>query len=144
MRRRAKTSEEEKHESPQPAGSGPGGAGRTRGQRTGAQRIGERRTGAAGTCARAAALYERPRDLPRLLPMWPEELRIDDLAAHRRLVARLRRALRAERQRGEAGHWTYDLARHAALLSAYRFELSELAARLRAAKLGRNRPPSRR
>jgi hypothetical protein len=34
----------------------------------------------------------------------------------------LRRALRAERQRGIGGHWSYDLARHAQLLHAYRAE----------------------
>jgi hypothetical protein len=35
----------------------------------------------------------------------------------------LRRALRAERRRGIAGHWTYDLARHVELLRVYRLEL---------------------
>ncbi|PPD27253.1 MAG: hypothetical protein CTY20_13140 [Hyphomicrobium sp.] len=33
-------------------------------------------------------------------------------------LGRLRRALRAERQRGIAGHWTYDLSRHAQLRDA--------------------------
>jgi hypothetical protein len=43
-------------------------------------------------------------------------------ADHARLLAKLRRALRAERQRGLGGHWAYDLARHAQLLRAYRAE----------------------
>jgi len=30
-------------------------------------------------------------------------------------IARLRSALRRERARGRAGHWTYDLARHLSL-----------------------------
>jgi hypothetical protein len=42
----------------------------------------------------------------------------------RRILAKLRRALRAERRRGIAGHWTYDLARHAELLRVYRLEIS--------------------
>jgi hypothetical protein len=66
--------------------------------------------------------YDRQRDLPRLLPLWPTELEAMDLTAHARLLNRMRRALRAERQRGIGGHWAYDLARHAALLRAYRAE----------------------
>jgi hypothetical protein len=68
--------------------------------------------------------YDRTRDLPRLLPLWPDETTINTRAAQTALVARLRRALRAERQRGIAGHWTYNLARHADLLRAYRAELA--------------------
>ncbi len=74
---------------------------------------------------RAAASYQRARDLPRLLPLWPHEIEIASIAEHARLLARIRRALRMERQRGIAGHWTYDLARHAQLLSAYRAEKAE-------------------
>ena len=51
--------------------------------------------------------YVRARDLPRLLPLWPHELTATTNADRARLLARLRRALRAERQRGIAGHWTY-------------------------------------
>jgi len=70
----------------------------------------------------APAGYERTRDLPRLLPLWPCEVEIRTNGEHARLLARLRRALRAERRRGLSGHWTYDLARHAQLLRAYRAE----------------------
>lgn len=42
------------------------------------------------------------------------------------LVAQLRRALRRERARGLAGHWTYDLGRHRALLAAWRQASREL------------------
>jgi hypothetical protein len=75
--------------------------------------------------ARAALLsgaYLRSRDLPRLVPVWPHELATQTPADHLRLLAKLRRALRAERRRGLAGHWAYDLARHAHLLRAYRCE----------------------
>jgi hypothetical protein len=58
------------------------------------------------------------------LPLWDWELITPSEAEHARLLARLRRALRAERQRGLSGHWTYDLARHAQLLRAYRAEVA--------------------
>ncbi|HAH63923.1 MAG TPA: hypothetical protein DCL72_00255 [Rhizobiales bacterium] len=41
-------------------------------------------------------------------------------------LMKLRRALRAERRRGLAGHWSYDLNRHLGLLSAYKGELARL------------------
>ena len=72
----------------------------------------------------AAHLYDRRRDLPRLLPLWPHEIEAASLGEHARLLARMRRALRIERQRGRGGHWAYDLARHAQLLRAYRAEVS--------------------
>lgn len=70
--------------------------------------------------------YDRERDLPGLVALWPAELR-DTTPAGRALVLRkLRRALRQERQRGVAGHWAYDLKRHAALHRAYNRELELL------------------
>lgn len=78
--------------------------------------------------ARGRQRYNRARDLPRLLPMWPWEMKIADAAQHARLLARLRRALREERRRGLGGHWSYDLARHAQLLAAYRAEVFLLGA----------------
>jgi hypothetical protein len=50
--------------------------------------------------------------------------------ARLRVLGRLRKALRAERRRGLAGHWTYDLARHIELLRLYRAELAILAHQL--------------
>jgi hypothetical protein len=58
-------------------------------------------------------------------------MQMASLADHVRLPARMRRALRVERQRGIAGHWTYDLARHARLLRAYRAETTAYLQRLR-------------
>ena len=66
----------------------------------------------------------RVRDLQRLLPMWPTEIADESAEARRRLMTKLRRALREERRRGLAGHWAYDLARHAALFRAYQTELA--------------------
>ena len=67
----------------------------------------------AGTSA-----YQRGRALPRLLPVSEGDVAANDAHAARALVARLARALRAERQRGRAGHWSYDLNRHIALAQA--------------------------
>jgi hypothetical protein len=68
--------------------------------------------------------YDRRAELPRVLPLWPHELDDQSPEGRRRILARLRRALRAERRRGVAGHWTYDLARHVELLRVYRLELA--------------------
>ena len=65
-------------------------------------------------------------DLARLLPLWPHELNDMTTNGRERRVGLLRKALRAERRRGLAGHWTYDLARHSALLRCYKREV-ELA-----------------
>jgi len=62
----------------------------------------------------------REEELMRLLPLWPHEVADRSPAGRMRLLAVLRRALRAERNRGLAGHWTYDLSRHAQLLAIYR------------------------
>lgn len=70
--------------------------------------------------------YDRERELPRLVALWPCEIRDLSLAGRRRLLQLLRAALRAERTRGLAGHWTYDLARHSQLLRAYRLEAAAL------------------
>lgn len=75
-----------------------------------------------------SATYVRRRDLPELMPMWPAEIEDTSEIGRARIVARLRKALRAERRRGIAGHWTYDLGRHAGMLRALSAEVSELAA----------------
>lgn len=71
--------------------------------------------------------YVRERDLPQLIAMWPAELARCDRHGQTAVVRSLHNALRAERRRALAGHWTYDLARHSQLLAAYRAEVSTLA-----------------
>jgi hypothetical protein len=61
----------------------------------------------------------------------PAEIEDVSIQGRTRLVALLERALRAERRRGLAGHWTYDLARHIQLLEAYRTEMRVLQAMTR-------------
>ncbi|MFJ5487038.1 hypothetical protein ACIKTA_05105 [Hansschlegelia beijingensis] len=60
--------------------------------------------------------------MPRLIGLDPRELAEDGPALRRRIVTRLAQALRAERRRGRAGPWTYDLNRHIALLQALQAE----------------------
>lgn len=81
-----------------------------------------------GTASATGLGYQRSRDLPRLIALWPEELISEDPASRRAIVRKLHGALRAERRRGLAGHWTYDLSRHSQLLAAYRSELEALKA----------------
>jgi hypothetical protein len=42
------------------------------------------------------------------------------------LIGKLRRALRAERNKARSGHWTYDLNRHIALRQAYLAETERM------------------
>ena len=72
--------------------------------------------------ARGAEQYDRLRHLPRILPVGPADLADVSPSGRGKILARLARALRAERNRGRAGHWTYDLNRHIALAQAYESE----------------------
>ena len=71
--------------------------------------------------------YSRERDLPRLLPLLADDLPPENEPAGAALLGLLRRALRRERNRSLQGHWTYDPARHAALVHAYRHEAGRAA-----------------
>jgi hypothetical protein len=82
--------------------------------------------------AAEAHSYNRDRDLPGLIALWPRELADKTREGGLLIVAKLRRALRAERRRARAGHWSYDLNRHLGLMGAYKGEI---------ALLSRNRPP---
>ena len=78
-----------------------------------------------GTMASAGAKeYVRSRDLPGLISLWPAEIADVSTEGSLLILGKLRRALRAERRRGSAGHWSYDLNRHLGLWSAYKAELA--------------------
>ena len=80
-----------------------------------------------GTMAAAGAVaYSRARDLPKVIALWPHELDDESVEGCRLVLGKLRRALRAERRRATSGHWSYDLNRHLALVSAYKAELARL------------------
>lgn len=68
--------------------------------------------------------YDRRKELARVLPLWPHEIEDDSRQTRARILGKLHSALRAERRRGIAGHWTYDLARHRELLRVWRLELA--------------------
>lgn len=70
--------------------------------------------------------YDRARDLPKIIALWPVELRDFSPAGTRKIIGRLQNALRAERGRGRLGHWSYDLERHLALLRAFKSETALL------------------
>lgn len=74
----------------------------------------------------ASIQYCRETQLQKLLPLWPHEIADRTYNGVTRIVTLLARALRAERQRGKAGHWTYDISRHLALVNALRQERAEL------------------
>lgn len=76
------------------------------------------RTALARTVAAGAENWDRATMLPRLVAVGPEE--IADLGREGRLAVfdRLARALRGERMRGRAGHWSYSLDRHIGLMQA--------------------------
>jgi len=83
----------------------------------------------AGTVAAGVEPYRRDRHLPRLIPLTPKELADTRPEARRAILTRLARALRAEGNRGRAGHWTYDLNRHIGLKQAYAAERALLGER---------------
>ena len=77
-----------------------------------------------GTMVEAGAgCYVRARDLPRLIALWPHELCDQTSEGSLLILSKLRRALRAERRRVLAGHWSYELNRHLGLMTAYKAEL---------------------
>ena len=84
------------------------------------------------TIASGAERYDRS-GLSRLIPVGPDEIVGAGPQATRKIVLMLARALRGERTRGRAGHWTYDLNRHLGLAQALRAERERLESELRGA-----------
>lgn len=94
--------------------------------------------------------FDRETELPKLIGLWPGELRDYSIDGTIRIVSLLSKALRAERRRGSGGHWAYDLNRHMALAAALKEEearLADLVAKQRSANgrtnvhaLGGDRP----
>lgn len=72
---------------------------------------------------RAPFSYERAKDLPSLIPLWPSEIKDESQEGREKIILKLNAALRAERRRGRAGHWAYDLNRHRALKQALDAEM---------------------
>lgn len=85
-------------------------------------------TNTPNTTHTTAADIRRRQELQRLLPMWPAEIDDLSLAGRRHIIRALERALRAERRRGRAGHFAYNISRHAALIANYKQERAALIA----------------
>lgn len=81
--------------------------------------------GAVGA-ALAAGLdgYDRSAALARFPRLAPQLIAAETADAARQVLKEVERALRAERAR--IGHWSYDLNRHIALLTAHRAETARL------------------
>ena len=77
--------------------------------------------------ARERKTFDRETELPKLIGLWPSELRDYSIDGTVRIVALLSKALRSERRRGNSGHWAYDLNRHMALAEALKEEEVRLA-----------------
>ncbi|MEM7620285.1 MAG: hypothetical protein AAF228_07465 [Pseudomonadota bacterium] len=76
--------------------------------------------------SKAAAPYVREISLPRLIAIWPSDLKAMSKSKLEKIVNILKKALRAERQKGLVGHWSYNINRHLALLQAYQAEREAL------------------
>jgi hypothetical protein len=76
--------------------------------------------------------FDRETELPKLIGLWPAELRDYSIGGTARIIALLSKALRSERRRASAGHWAYDLSRHMALAAALKEEEARLASLKRA------------
>lgn len=85
-----------------------------------------RPTGSLSLCQGASYDYDRSRHLPSLLHLFPEEAEKLEIECPGILIKRLKSALRAERRRGQSGHWRYSLSRHIGLSRALAAELSLL------------------
>jgi hypothetical protein len=81
------------------------------------------RRSVASSIAAGATAYDRGRHLARLISVTPEMVDDTDPEVRHAILAKLQRALRAERNRGMSGHWSYDLNRHIALKQAYDAEM---------------------
>ena len=80
---------------------------------------------------KGAGRYDPDRHLDRLLGghgTWSAAA-----GDHAQTIARLKRALRSQRQLGRAGHWSYDLNRHFGLLQALKAERARARTQTRAA-----------
>ena len=75
-----------------------------------------------GMIEASARRYRREVHLPRILHLFPHELKRRDRVGRLRILGKIRLAARAERRRGLLDHWSYAQNRHLALLGAFRAE----------------------
>ena len=76
-------------------------------------------------------IFDRETELPKLIGLWPADLRDYSFDGTAKIISFLNKALRIERRRGSQGHWTYDLNRHLALSEALKIEQARLHSLIR-------------
>lgn len=69
---------------------------------------------------RAASLYVRERDLPKLITVTEADI----ASGYVGICTKISIALDRERSRGAAGHWSYSMSRHMALKAALMAEVA--------------------
>lgn len=104
---------------------------RSEGNEKGGKLVRGARFATSETIRAGAETYDRVRHLAWLARVTPSEVAATDADTARDIVRRLNRALRAERRRGRAGHWSYDINRHIALSQALSAESTRLRDMLR-------------
>ena len=70
--------------------------------------------------------YDRQKDLPRLIAIWPSLLEDDTQEASRKIIEKIQKALQTERRKSKTGHWSYNLTKHIGLLTALKAEQTSL------------------
>lgn len=76
---------------------------------------------------REVAAYVRERDLPKLIAVWPKELRNHTVGGTEHVISRIQKVIRACYAAGLRSHWSYDTQRHIGLLTALKAEQARLA-----------------
>lgn len=108
------------------------------------------RTDLAGRATRTLATvvaagmrdWDREAMLPRLIPVGPTEIADVGRGGRLAILRRLAGALRGERVRGRAGHWSYSLDRHIALVQAIAAERRAFTAAIGPVPRSTAPPPS--
>lgn len=67
-------------------------------------------------------IYDRQKDLPRLIPLWPEELTDHTKVGTKKIIEKIYIALQVERRKAKTSHWSYNLTKHIGLLAALKAE----------------------
>ena len=67
-------------------------------------------------------MYDRQKDLPRLIPLWPEDLKDDTEIGTKKIIEKIYIALQVERRKAKTSHWSYNLTKHIGLLVALKAE----------------------
>ncbi len=70
--------------------------------------------------------FDRELELPRLIGLWPSELKDYSAEGTIKIIALISKALRIERQRSARRDWAYELNRHLALHEALKAETARL------------------